>query len=281
MARSRPFFIGTAGWSIPRGSALECPGDGTHLERYARRLSAAEINSSFYRPHAAAVYVKWAAATPPAFRFAVKLPKVITHDQRLTRARAPLERFLDETSGLGAKRGPILIQLPPSFAFEARTVGRFLALLRSRHDGPVVCEPRHASWASDAAGALLSQHRVARVGADPAPFPAAASPGGWPGLVYFRLHGSPRTYWSRYDGERLATWAETLARLPADVEAWCLFDNTASGAALPNALDLDGRLHDASRSAEGVKDETSTPSIGRMVAVAGRPGVRGRPAGGR
>src|SRR6188474_3091806 len=109
--------VGTSGWSIPRASATDFAGDGTHLERYGRRLRGAEINSCFYRPHAAATYAKWAAATPAAFRFAVKLPKAITHELRLARARRPLERFLEETGGLGEKRGPILVQLPPSFAF--------------------------------------------------------------------------------------------------------------------------------------------------------------------
>jgi uncharacterized protein YecE (DUF72 family) len=241
MAAAR-VIVGTSGWSIPRASASDFPGDGAHLERYGRRLGGAEINSCFYRSHAPRVYEKWAAATPEAFRFAVKLPKVITHDQRLVRARAPLETFLEETSALGARRGPILVQLPPSFAFDARVVGRFLALLRSRHDGAVVCEPRHPTWASLAAEALLSQHRVARVATDPVPFPEAAVPGGWPGLVYYRLHGSPRMYWSRYDALRLGAWADALRRVPVGVEAWCVFDNTASGAALQNAVDLDGLL---------------------------------------
>jgi uncharacterized protein YecE (DUF72 family) len=230
--------VGTAGWSIPQAVAGELAGPGTHLERYARRFDAAEINSSFHRPHRETVYAKWAAATPDGFRFAAKLPKAITHDGRLLRARAPLDRFLDETAGLGAKRGPLLIQLPPSFAFEARRVGRFLALLRSRYDGSVVCEPRHPSWGGPAAEALLASHQVARVAADPAPFPEAAVPGGWPGLIYYRLHGSPRMYWSRYDPPRLRAWAEALRGRPPGVEAWCLFDNTASGAALANALEL-------------------------------------------
>jgi uncharacterized protein YecE (DUF72 family) len=234
--------IGTAGWSIPRAAAEGFAGEGTHLQRYGRRLAGAEINSSFYRSHAPAVYARWAAATPPGFQFAVKLPKAITHDQRLARARQPLEQFLDETGALGGKRGPILVQLPPSFAFDARLVGRFLTVLRSLHEGPVACEPRHATWASPAADALLVRHRVARVGADPARFPAAAIPGGWPGLVYYRLHGSPRMYWSRYDAARLAAWADALRRLPPAVEAWCIFDNTGSGSALPNAIELDDLL---------------------------------------
>lgn len=234
--------IGTAGWSIPRECGEAFAGDGTHLQRYARRLAGAEINSSFYRPHAPGVYARWAASTPPGFRFAVKLPKAITHDRRLAGARAPLTRFLGETGALGEKRGPILVQLPPSFAFDARLAGRFFTLLRSLYEGPVACEPRHATWAAPAAEALLVRHRVARVAADPARFPEAATPGGWPGLVYCRLHGSPRMYWSRYDAARLAAWAEAWRRLPLAVEAWCIFDNTGSGSALPNALELDDLL---------------------------------------
>jgi uncharacterized protein YecE (DUF72 family) len=234
--------IGTAGWSIPRACADACDGDGSHLQRYGRRLAGVEINSSFYRSHAPSVYARWAAATPPGFQFAVKLPKAITHERRLAGARGPLELFLAETGALGDKRGPILVQLPPSFAFEARLIGRFFTLLRSLYDGPVACEPRHPTWGSPAADALLVRHRVARVGADPAPFASAGIPGGWPGLVYYRLHGSPRMYWSRYDIDRLAVWAEALRHLPPAVEAWCIFDNTGSGSALPNAIELDDLL---------------------------------------
>src|SRR5687768_6862950 len=113
MAAPSQVVVGTSGWSIPRASAAGFTGEGSHLERYGRRLRGVEINSCFYRPHAVTTYAKWAAATPAEFRFAVKLPKTITHELRLARVRAPLERFLDETGGLGGKRGPILIQLPP------------------------------------------------------------------------------------------------------------------------------------------------------------------------
>lgn len=193
-------LIGTAGWSIPRASAHRVVGDGTHLQRYARRFAGAEINSSFHRPHAAATYAKWAGSTPPDFRFAVKLPRVITHDARLRRARLPLERFLEETGGLAHKRGPLLVQLPPSLDFDARVAARFFDLLRSRYDGFVVCEPRHNTWFTASADALLVRYTVARVAADPAPAAGAEIPGGWNGMVYFRLHGAPRMYWSRYDG---------------------------------------------------------------------------------
>jgi len=234
--------VGTAGWSIPRGVADRFPGAGSHLQRYARVLAGAEINSSFYRPHAASTYAKWAAATPPHFRFAVKVPKVITHEQQLRAARRPLERFLAETSGLGGKRGPLLVQLPPSFAFDARVVARFFDLLRGQHDGPVVCEPRHPTWFAPRPEALLTRYRVARVAADPARAPGAERPGGWPGLVYYRLHGSPRIYWSNYEDAALDAVAIALRAVAASVDAWCVFDNTATGAALANARDLHVRL---------------------------------------
>jgi uncharacterized protein YecE (DUF72 family) len=231
--------VGTAGWSIPRPSANALPGDGTHLERYARVLNCAEINSSFYRSHSARTYAGWGAQTPRTFRFAIKVPGRITHEGRLRRARVPLLQFRDEVGGLGRRLGPWLVQLPPSLAFERRVARAFFGLLRDLHDGPVVCEPRHASWFTDRADALLDRHRIARVAADPSPNPGAGAPGGWPGIVYYRLHGSPRRYWSVYERARLQAWADGLRR-PRGIDAWCVFDNTAGGGAVPNALELLG-----------------------------------------
>ena len=95
--------IGTAGWSIPRAAAFRFDSAGTHLERYSRLLRCAEINSSFYRPHAAGTYAKWRDRTPPDFRFAVKMPRTITHELRLQDAREPLVTFLAQTDGLAEK----------------------------------------------------------------------------------------------------------------------------------------------------------------------------------
>lgn len=236
-----PLFVGTAGWAIPRAASARCDSEGTHLERYARVFRCTEINSSFHRPHAAATYARWAAATPPDFRFAVKVPKEITHVLKLRRSRAPLERFLEESAGLGVKRGPLLVQLPPSLAFEARVIGRFFTLLRSLYAGPVVCEPRHPSW-FEKADALLASNHVARVAADPPRVPIGREPGGWPGFAYYRLHGSPRTYWSAYDQQALDVIAAAMTGRSG--ESWCIFDNTASGAALENAWSLQRQLRD-------------------------------------
>lgn len=242
--------VGTAGWSIPRAAAGAFPGSGFHLERYSRVLGCTEINSSFHRPHARAVYARWASLTPPEFRFSVKVPRPITHEGALKRARVPLEQFLSEIAGLGSKLGPLLVQLPPLLAFNVRVARSFFELLRERHAGPVVCEPRHATWFESAAVKILIAHRIGLVAADPPHVTDAIRPGGWMGprgdgagaVVYYRLHGSPRTYWSRYPIERIERWAQDLRALPSSADAWCIFDNTASGSAIENALELVGRL---------------------------------------
>src|SRR5579862_4099354 len=232
MSRTGDIRIGTAGWSIPRAAAFRFESAGTHLERYSRILRCAEINSSFYRPHAAPTYAKWHDSTPPDFRFAVKTPRTITHELRLQNAREPFVMFLAQTDGLAEKRGPILVQLPPSLSFSASVVTRFLDLARTVYMGPMVCEPRHATWFSPAVASLLDQYGISRVAADPPPVSEAATPAGWPRVAYFRRHGSPRMYWSRYDENDIATLALTIRRMSIAAEVWCVFDNTASGAAI-------------------------------------------------
>ncbi|PWG64357.1 DUF72 domain-containing protein [Sediminicurvatus halobius] len=233
--------VATAGWRLPPALQPQLPGPGTHLARYARHLPGTEINASFYRPQRRALYAKWAGETGPGFRFAVKMPRALTHHQRL-RGIDGLDEFLAAIAGLGKRLGPLLLQLPPSLRFEAAAVDGFLAALRERHAGPVACEPRHASWFDGAADQLLAQHRVARVAADPPVTEGADEPGGWPGLVYFRLHGRPRRFYSAYGEADLARLAARLQAQSGEIETWCVFNNTATDAGLTNALDLHSRL---------------------------------------
>src|SRR4051812_19366934 len=236
----QPLRIGTAGWSVPARYRDGFPADGSLLSRYAARLACVEINSCFHRPHRHATYARWAAETPAHFRFAAKLPKEISHARHLAGCAEPLDRFLAESAGLGDKLAVLLLQLPPSFAFERDRAGAFFAELRARTALPVVCEPRHPSWFADEPDALMREGRIARVAADPARVPAAALPGGWAGLAYWRLHGSPRVYYSDYAAGFLATLAQRLGAARAQAETWCIFDNTVSYAALGNALTLAG-----------------------------------------
>jgi uncharacterized protein YecE (DUF72 family) len=235
--------IGTAGWSIPAALADRMPGDGSRLQRYAAWFNATEINSCFHRPHRRSTYQRWAESVGPDFSFAVKLPRTITHEQRLLACDDHIARFAGEVDGLGSKRGPVLVQLPPSLAFDALAAEAFFVELARILPGAIVCEPRHESWVSTEAEALLLGLGVARVAADPARVARLAEPGGRRDLAYFRLHGSPRPYWSAYGPEAAARHADRLAALRADaVDSWTIYDNTASGAATADALALHDRL---------------------------------------
>jgi uncharacterized protein YecE (DUF72 family) len=244
-APARPVCNGCAGWSLPRDTWPQFPEAGTHLQRYAGRLLAAEINSSFYRPHKPATYERWAASVPAGFRFSVKLPKTITHEKRLHDCGGLLADFLAQAAGLGGKLGCLLVQLPPSLAFDASAAKSFFTTLRRQHAGPVALEPRHASWFTPEVDASLAKWRIGRVLADPVRHAPGAAPGGGPGLVYVRLHGSPRMYYSAYSRETLQALALKLRESAAGgAEVWCIFDNTASGAAVSNALELEALLKD-------------------------------------
>jgi uncharacterized protein YecE (DUF72 family) len=226
--------VGVAGWSIPRAIVDAFPSEGSALQRYAAVFDCAEINSSFYKPHKPETYARWAASVGKDFRFAVKLPKAITHEARLVGCEALMDGFAGEVGALGSKLGCVLVQLPPSLALELPVARAALSALRTRFDCLLACEARHGTWFGEDATALLREFGVTRVIADPAvgePGPyVATSP-----TAYVRLHGSPRIYWSSYEPERLAQVREWLSAQPS---AWCIFDNTASGAAMANALDL-------------------------------------------
>ena len=233
-------YIGTAGWGISSAASDNFPGEGSHLQRYGLVLHCAEINTSFYRPHQPATYARWADSVPDGFRFSVKLPRTITHELRLKNYTPELARFAGEVAHLGDKLGCVLVQLPPSLRFDAAVAEAFFHDLRGYFTGMLAFEARHASWFGEAATALLRAREITRVRADP----PAGQPGPHEpttGAAYVRLHGSPKIYYSEYSAEFLDTLAAEL-RSQVAPGSWCIFDNTASGAALFNALDLQARL---------------------------------------
>lgn len=230
--------VGTAGWALSSRYTDEFPGSGSVLERYASRLNSVEINSSFSKSHRRQTYEKWREAVGPDFRFSVKVPKAISHDAGLVDTGRLLERFANEVAGLREKLAVVLVQLPPTLVFDETIASRFFSEARSLVRADLVVEPRNASWFAPDTDAFLSEVSVALVAADPVLF-GDGEPGGWDGLVYYRLHGAPRTYYSDYDDAALTKVSRALNRT-TDVPSWCIFDNTAAGAALGNALRIAG-----------------------------------------
>jgi uncharacterized protein YecE (DUF72 family) len=216
-------YVGSAGWAIPAAHADRFSREGSHLQRYAQVFNCVEINSSFYRPHQPATYSRWAITVPEDFRFAVKMPRAISHQARLRDCAPVLQTFLAQVSQLGEKLGCLLLQLPPSLAYQ-----------------PSVALSCFESCVSHA----LAERGIARVAADPAMSPRAALPAGDPALQYLRLHGSPRMYYDSYSAAALQTIGLRLQRASRrTAQRWCIFDNTALGHATENALTLPGRDH--------------------------------------
>jgi uncharacterized protein YecE (DUF72 family) len=110
----------------------------------------------------------------------------------------------------------------------------------SRHDGAVAtdpgdifCEPWHPTRYNAEADVFLTERQVARVAADAQSHPDARQPGGWRGLAYDRLHGSPKVYYSSYSDDELTRTEELGSK---GTRTWCIFDNAAELATRANAL---------------------------------------------
>jgi uncharacterized protein YecE (DUF72 family) len=193
------------------------------LAWYAQRLPTVEINNTFYQMPKASVLEQWAAATPENFRFAIKASRRITHDARLKADAASdsvayLYRTLDT---LGAKRGPVLFQLPPFLKKDLPRLREFLQVLPDHHRAAF--EFRNASWFDDEvyaalkeAGAMLCLSE--REDDAPPPLVETAS---W-GYVRLRLE--------EYSGDDLQQWAERLmATAWQDVHVYFMHEPTAPG----------------------------------------------------
>ena len=237
---ARPHLhVGTAGWQLPKD--LPARAEASALERYAEHFNGVELNSTHYKHHMDRTFQRWAASVPKDFRFAVKMHRDITHIQRLTQV-GPMQAFLEEVSALGEKLGPVLVQLPPKLAW-IEECGDVLEAVRGVYKGPLVVEPRHPSWSDGVVLRKLRQANISVVAADPPLIIPALKPLGDPVLCYFRLHGNPRMYWSPYDEPTLCAVAHQVAELlKLGQHAWVMFDNTASLAAVPNALRLNELL---------------------------------------
>lgn len=271
MARAR---IGISGWRYPpwRGTFYP-PGLPQRLELAyaAERMTAIEINGTFYSLQRPSSFAAWRDATPDdGFVFAVKGGRFLTHLKRLRDVDTALANFF--ASGLlalGGKLGPILWQLPPSLAFDSGLLADFFARLpRTTAEAAVVArghddrvpddraatdaiddrpvryalEVRHPSFAADGVAKLLRDNDIALVLADTA--------GKWPVLdevtsdfCYVRLHGSRELYASGYTEPELDRWAERLqARLDAGLDVYAFFDNDIKVRAPLDAMGLIDRL---------------------------------------
>ena len=234
-------LIGTSGWQYrdwrpPREGGQDRPylypaglPQRLWLEHYTERFRVVELNNAFYRLPERATFEQWRERTPADFRMAVKMSRYLTHIKRLKEPAEPVQRFLSRADALGAKLGPVLIQLPPTLKADLRALDETLSLFPP--DVPVAVEPRHDSWWTDEVRDLLKRHGAALSWADRGSRPLTPL---WEttGFVYLRMHEGGAKPWPRYGRSALASW---LDRLPRDRDAWVFFNNDPGGAAVVDA----------------------------------------------
>ena len=223
-------YIGTAGWN-----SAGLSGEGSHLEIYSQHFNAAEINSSFYKNHQRSTYERWRESVPAEFRFSVKLFKQFTHVDRLDTSKKELRGTIQSIAGLREKWGALLIQTPPSLAFDRKCATRFVKQLKTCTQVACFMEPRHESWFGSEALDVLESLGIELAFADPSPVATKSLKSG---SHYLRLHGSPRIYYSSYSKRFLSEIAARIQAQAGERKTWCIFDNTTLGHALKNAQTL-------------------------------------------
>jgi uncharacterized protein YecE (DUF72 family) len=206
--------------------------------RYAGTFDTVEINNSFYRLPEPAVFMRWRAAAPRGFLYAVKASRYLTHMKKLNDPDAPLARFFDRARRLGPTLGPVLYQLPPNFPANVDRLAAFLAALPVEHRHAI--EFRDPGWYSDRVFELLRRHGVALCLHD---MPGSATPRSRVGpFIYVRFHGIAK-YSGRYDDARLDDWAAWLAaQAQTGVDAFAYFNNDVGGHAPRDAVRLRDRV---------------------------------------
>jgi uncharacterized protein YecE (DUF72 family) len=236
-------WIGTSGWNYPHWSGVFYPRDlkpPGWFQHYAKFFDTVEVNNTFYRLPAPAVFVRWGQGSPTGFHFALKASRFITHIKRLLEPERSAAEFLRRAAGLKRKLGPILFQMPPSGRVNLARLRLFLEYLTRQKILPgvrVAFEVREASWLAPEALAVLEKANVALCLADWPDLPVEGPI--TPGFVYIRRHGAGSLYagsYSRTALRREANWIKGW--LAAGRSVYVYFNNDANAHAVANALTL-------------------------------------------
>ncbi len=250
MSSTGRIHVGVGGWNYePWRDNFYPPGlpHNQELQWASRRLTAVEVNGTFYSTFKPATFAKWRDETPEGFVFAIKAHRSTTNRRELGSAREAIDRFLGSgLDELGAKLGPILWQLMPTKAFDPQELESFLALLpRSlgslalRH----VLEVRHPSFETPAYLQLAHRHGCVTVHTDSPKYPNIAD--GDAPFAYLRLMRSQPHLSTGYTTEALDRWAAGAQAWSAGQQsrdAFVFFINGAKERAPAAALALLERL---------------------------------------
>jgi uncharacterized protein YecE (DUF72 family) len=229
--------IGTSGWQYKhwRGRFYP-PGlpESRWLEYYAQRFATVEVNNTFYRLPPPGTFASWAARTPADFVVAVKASAYLTHYRRLLDPEEPVERLLTHAAPLGARLGPVLVQLPPDMKAAPERLDATLRAFGRRVR--VAVEPRHQSWFSEEVHAILTAHGAASCLADrrSRPITPLWRTADW---YYVRFHAGTATPAPCYGARALTSWVARLHDLWGDADdGYAYFNNDSEGCAVRDAI---------------------------------------------
>jgi uncharacterized protein YecE (DUF72 family) len=216
-------YVGTSGFSYKEWKGSFYPEkfpEKQMLGYYAERLTAVEINNTFYRMPRASVLENWSEQVPDSFRFIIKASRKITHFGRLQNVGDETEYLVNTIGTLGKKLGALLFQLPGNFKQDLARLDAFLQLLPA--GTRAAFEFRHASWFEDATFDLLRQHECALCLADTEEEPLGEIHGtaAW---GYLRLRRE------EYNDAELKAWLDRLEGQGFE-EAFVFFKHEDAGA---------------------------------------------------
>ena len=220
MKSSGNIFIGIGGWNFPPWRGVFYPeglAQAKELSYAASKLTAIEINATYYGSQKPESFRKWARETPDGFMFSVKGSRFCTNRRVLSEGADSVKRFLNSgVTELGDRLGPLLWQFAPTKKFDAADFRSFLELLPEKQDGlrlRHVVEVRHDSFLVPEFVALLREFNVAVVFSEHETFPAIADITG--DFVYLRLQKGQDTIKTGYLPKELDAWAKRLQLLSA------------------------------------------------------------------
>jgi uncharacterized protein YecE (DUF72 family) len=227
--------IGCSGYHYAEWKGLFYPENipkSKWFEFYCEHFNTIELNTTFYRFPRVEFLKAWYKRSPENFSFSVKAPRLITHFKRLKDAKKYLSDFYKAaTDGLQDKLGCVLFQFPANFRFEEDHLDRIVGLLDPAFNN--VVEFRHPSWWTEGAINVLSDHQITFAGMSHPDLPEDVMKSTH--TIYYRFHGVPHLYISKYEHQKLEWIAHAIQHLEGINEAYIYFNNTAEGAAIVNS----------------------------------------------
>jgi len=244
-------FIGTSGWVYSDWIGIFYPPDLPARERlryYSQHFKTTEINYSFYRLPRPSTYQQWYSQTSVDFIFAVKASRFITHIKRLKGVEKFWKQFIENTSFLKEKLGPVLFQFPPSFKADKTNIKQLANFLKYIGKNPLLNSPnlryafefRNNSWCDKKIYDLLKKHNAGWVISDSPSFPKVEVVTS--DFIYIRMHGSKILFASRYSNDELDILSQKIKNWQKNCDIFVYFNNDFSGYAIKNAKYLIDKL---------------------------------------